>query len=88
MTKLLEQAFLEAAKLPAAEQDVLAARLLAELAGDDDFDRAISNSGDKLANWRLRPSLSIVPVRLKSLTRSDYEVAHNSSVSRTFIGIA
>jgi hypothetical protein len=31
MTKLLEQAFAEAAKLPAAEQDSLASRLLAEL---------------------------------------------------------
>ncbi len=49
MTKLLEQAFQEAAKLPAAEQELLAARLLAELAVDDDFDRAISQSGDKLA---------------------------------------
>lgn len=49
MTKMLERAFLEAAKLSPAEQDLLAARLLAELAGDDDFDRAISQSGDKLA---------------------------------------
>jgi hypothetical protein len=49
MTKLLEQAFQEAAKLSAAEQDLLAAWLLAELLGDDDFDRAISRSGDKLA---------------------------------------
>lgn len=49
MTKLLEQAFLEAAKLPAAEQDLLAARLLAELAVEDDFDRSIRQSADKLA---------------------------------------
>jgi hypothetical protein len=33
MTTLLEQAFAEAAKLPPAEQDLLASRLLAELAG-------------------------------------------------------
>ena len=31
MTKLLEQAFAEASKLTEAEQDLLAARLLAEL---------------------------------------------------------
>jgi hypothetical protein len=31
MTPLLQQAFTEAAKLPSAEQDALAARLLAEL---------------------------------------------------------
>ena len=49
MTTLLEQAFQEAAKLPAAEQDVLASRLLAELAAEDDFDRAIAGSADKLA---------------------------------------
>ncbi len=40
MTTLLQQAFAEAAKLPQAEQDLLATRLLAELAAEDDFDRA------------------------------------------------
>ena len=49
MTTLLERAFAEAAKRPAAEQELLASRLLAELAAEDDFDRAISNSADKLA---------------------------------------
>ena len=49
MTTLLQQAFAEAAKLPQAEQDLLAARLLAELAAEDDFDRAIARSSDKLA---------------------------------------
>jgi hypothetical protein len=48
MTTLLQQAFAEAAKLPQAEQDLLAARLLAELAAEDDFDRAIACSSDKL----------------------------------------
>ncbi len=37
MTTLLERAFAEAAKLPAAEQEVLASRLLAELAAEDDL---------------------------------------------------
>lgn len=49
MTTLLQQAFAEAAKLPTAEQDLLASRLLAELADEDDFDRAIVRSSDKLA---------------------------------------
>ncbi|HUG90682.1 MAG TPA: hypothetical protein VML55_07615 [Planctomycetaceae bacterium] len=49
MTKLLEQAFAKAAELPTAEQDVLAARLLAELSAEDDFDRAIAGSSDKLS---------------------------------------
>jgi hypothetical protein len=49
VTELLEQAFAEAAKLPTAEQDLLASRLLAEIAVEDGFDRAISATSDKLA---------------------------------------
>jgi len=49
MTTKLQQAFAEAAKLPTAEQDLLASRLLAELAAEDDFDTAIARSADKLA---------------------------------------
>jgi hypothetical protein len=49
MTASLQHAFAEAAKLPESEQEVLAARLLAELAAEDDFDRAIAGSSDKLA---------------------------------------
>ena len=48
MTTLLQQAFEAAAKLPAEEQDVLAARLLAELAAEDDFDRDIAASSKQL----------------------------------------
>lgn len=48
MTTLLQQAFAEAAKLPQTEQDLLASRLLAELTAEDDFDRAIARSSDKL----------------------------------------
>jgi hypothetical protein len=50
MTKLLEKAFAEAGRLSPAEQDLLASRLLAELADEDEFDRAISTSADKLAS--------------------------------------
>jgi hypothetical protein len=49
MTTLLQKAFAEAAKLSEREQEVLANRLLAELANEDDFDRAIARSSDKLA---------------------------------------
>ncbi len=49
MTKLLQDAFAKASALPLAEQDVLAARLLAELEDEDEFDRAIAASSDKLA---------------------------------------
>ena len=50
MTALLQQAFAEAAKLSEPEQEVLASRLLMELASEDDFDRAIARSSGKLAN--------------------------------------
>lgn len=49
MTTLLEQAFAAAAKLPPAEQDIIASRLLAELAAEDDFDCAIDRTAAKLA---------------------------------------
>jgi hypothetical protein len=49
MTILLERAFAEAAKLSSEEQDLLAARLLAELTNEDEFDHAIASSADKLA---------------------------------------
>jgi len=48
METLLERAFAEASKLPKAEQDVLASRLLAELDVENDFDRAIAESAPKL----------------------------------------
>ena len=49
MSTLLERAFAEAAKLPVAEQEVLASRLLAELSSEDDFDRKIAETASKLA---------------------------------------
>jgi hypothetical protein len=49
MTKLLEQAFAEAQKLPDGEQELLASWLLAELAKENDFDQAIAGSSDTLA---------------------------------------
>jgi hypothetical protein len=48
MTKLLQKAIDAIEKLPAEEQDLLAARLLAELGEEDDFDRAIAASSSRL----------------------------------------
>ena len=53
MTELLRRAFDDAAKLPEAEQNLLASWLLAELAAEDDFDRAIAQSSNKLATMAL-----------------------------------
>jgi len=50
MTQLLERAFSEAGKLTPAEQDLLASRVLAELGEEDEFDRVIAASADKLAS--------------------------------------
>jgi hypothetical protein len=49
MTKSLEQAFAEAAKLPAAEQDAFAQFLLAELKSEERWARAFASSQDELA---------------------------------------
>ncbi len=49
MTTLLQKAFSEAAKLPDQEQNLIGARLLAELAEETEFDRAIVASADSLA---------------------------------------
>lgn len=57
MTVALERAFAEAAKLPNEEQDLLAARLLVELASEDEFDRKIAGSGDKLG-WLAAAALA------------------------------
>ncbi len=51
MTRLLERAFAEAAKLPDAEQELLASCLLTELVEEDDFDRAIAATTDPLSRF-------------------------------------
>jgi hypothetical protein len=48
MTKL-ERAFAEAAKLPAPEQDALAAWILEELASEKRWSEALAGSADALA---------------------------------------
>ena len=49
MTALLQQAFQAASQLSESEQDELAARLLAEIAAEDEFDRALQQTAHKLA---------------------------------------
>ena len=50
MTKLLDEAFALALKLPEDQQDQLARRLIAELTEDDEFDRKIAATVDQL-DW-------------------------------------
>jgi hypothetical protein len=45
----MQQAVTAVAALPPAEQDALAARLLAELADEDAFDRKLAATGGRLA---------------------------------------
>jgi hypothetical protein len=49
MTKLLEKALKEVAKLPEAEQDAVAAILLDELASEQRWAESFAKSHDKLA---------------------------------------
>ena len=74
MTTLLGRAFAEASKLPAAEQELWASRLLTELVDKDDFDRAIAATQDQLsqlavealAEYRARLTEELDPDRLSS----------------------
>jgi hypothetical protein len=50
MTKLLEKAFAQAARLPTGEQDAFAEFVLAELASEERWARAFAASQDELAN--------------------------------------
>ncbi len=49
MTQLLQQAITELHKLPDADQDAIAALILAEIADDQDWDEAFRNSQDQLS---------------------------------------
>lgn len=49
MTQLLEKAIAEIYKLPATEQDAIAAMILDELADEQQWDMAFAYSQDKLA---------------------------------------
>lgn len=49
MTKLLEKAFAQAAKLPQAEQDLVAHSLLADLEAEERWDETFADSQDELS---------------------------------------
>jgi hypothetical protein len=49
MTKLLEQAFAQAAKLPPQEQDAIADWLLKELESENRWDQSFAESQDALS---------------------------------------
>jgi len=49
MTQLLEKAFSEVAKLPASEQDAVAALVIEELASEKRWSSSFANSQDLLA---------------------------------------
>jgi len=53
MTKLLEQALEQVAKLPASEQDAVAAIVLDELASEERWAQSFRKSQDKLAEEAL-----------------------------------
>ncbi len=52
MTPRLERAFAEAAKRPAAEQELLASRVLAELEAEDDWTISTAQSPRPPRSWR------------------------------------
>ena len=49
MTQLLEKAFVEASRLPEAEQDALARRMLAEIASEQRWNELFLASQEELA---------------------------------------
>ena len=51
MTDLLEQAFAQASKLPAQEQDAIADWLLKELESENQWDRSFAESQDVLSKF-------------------------------------
>ena len=77
VTTLLQEAFTKAAALPPAEQELLAARLLAKLAEEDEFDRASRLPRRNSRASLDRPSPITVPARRRYWIRTPYEFLHN-----------
>jgi hypothetical protein len=67
MTQLLEQAIGEARKLPASEQDAIAALILEELADDRRWDEAFANSQDQLSRLAARVRRDIADGRVRDV---------------------
>ena len=65
MTQLLEQAIGEARKLPAPEQDAIAALILEELADDRRWDEAFANSQEQLSKLAAKVRRDIADGRVR-----------------------
>ncbi len=74
MTKLLERAVAEASARPEAEQDALAARILAEIADEGEWDRAFDATTDE--GWD----------KLAAMARRDIAAGGSSSLDRVVQG--
>ena len=70
MTKSLEKAFTEAAKLSDREQDALAAFLLEELASEKKWDKQFAASQDELATLAREAIGEFKAGKTKSLDKS------------------
>lgn len=67
MTQLLEQAIGEARKLPASEQDAIAALILEELADERRWSEAFANSEDQLSKLAAKVRRDIADGRVRDL---------------------
>ena len=74
MTKLLERAVAEASARPEAEQDALAARILAEIADEREWDRAFAATTDE--EWD----------KLAAMARRDIAAGGSSSLDEVVRG--
>ena len=67
MTQLLAKALDEVAKLPASEQDALAAIVLQELASEQKWSKSFQNSQEKLAQLAEQALAEYISGRTKPL---------------------
>lgn len=67
MTQLLDQAVGEARKLPASEQDAIAALILEELADDRRWDEAFVNSQDQLSKLAAKVRRDVADGRVRDV---------------------
>jgi hypothetical protein len=67
MTRALERAIAELQKLPAAEQDAIAALILEEIADDKQWDESFDNSQDVLEKLAEKAQRDIEAGRIKDM---------------------
>ena len=81
MTRLLDEAFTLARQLPDEQQDELAARLMAELMEDDEFDRTIAATAHRL-DWLIDEALAEDRAGLtQDWQPRSHEITHNQASS-------